>query len=269
MIRPAPFVPSTEPPPPGDALLFLFQEGRLLLREDGTLPEGQAKDFGADLVNPLGTLNGEPVVAGRVAGEAPTGFQLRPLRGAFGLLSEDLFGLAGYAAQIVEWDRTHRFCGHCAAPTVRNGHEHSKTCPNCGLTVYPRVAPVVMVLVTRGEGKGRELLLARGPHFPSGMYSALAGFVEPSETLEQACHREVREEVGVEIGELRYFASQPWPFPHSLMIAFTAEYVGGEIVPQPGEIEDARWYGVGELPPLPVPFSIGRKLIEAVAGAQA
>lgn len=260
-------MPSTEPLPPGDALLLLFQGGRLLLREDGTLPLGQAADFGSAFVNPLGTLEEQPVVAAQLVDDAPAGFELRPLRSVFGLLPEDLFGLAGYGVQIVEWDRTHRFCGHCATPTVRNGHEHSKTCPNCSLTVYPRVAPVVMVLVTRGGGAAREFLLARGPHFPPGMYSALAGFVEPSETLEDACHREVREEVGVEIRALRYFASQPWPFPHSLMIAFTAEYVGGEITPQPGEIEDARWYPVGELPSLPMPFSIARRLIDAVAQA--
>lgn len=266
MIRPAAFVPSSQPLPGGDALLFLFQEGRLLLHGDGTLPRGRAEDLGADFVNALGTLEGQPVVAARLTGDLPEGFQLRPLRGTFGVLHEDLFGLAGYAVQVVEWDRTHQFCGACAVPTVRNGHELSRTCPKCGLTAYPRVAPVVMVLVTRGEGEGRELLLARGPQFPAGMYSALAGFVEPSETLEQACHREVREEVGVDITDLRYFASQPWPFPHSLMIAFTARYVSGEIVPQPGEIEDAHWYPLTDLPGLPMPFSIARKLIEAVVG---
>ena len=110
--------------------------------------------------------------------------------------------------------------------------------------------------------RGRELLLARSPHFPEGMYSALAGFVEPGETLEQTLEREVREEVGVEITNLRYFGSQPWPFPHSLMIAFVADYVSGEIVPQPGEIEAADWFGIDRLPRLPNPFSIARRLID-------
>ncbi|WP_246580247.1 NAD(+) diphosphatase [Deinococcus aestuarii] len=265
MIRPASFVPSVRVVPSGGALLFIFLEGRLLLREEGTLPHGRPEAFPVDLVNPLGLLDGVPVYGARLAGEVPAGYTLRPLRGVYGVLSEDLFGLAGYAAQIVEWDRTHRFCGACGAPTVRSERETSKVCPNCGLSVYPRVAPVVMVLITRGEGGERELLLARGPHFAPGMYSALAGFVEPSETLEHACHREVREEVGVEITGLRYRFSQPWPFPHSLMIAFTAEDAGGHLVLQPEEIEDAGWYRVDALPTLPPPFSIARRLIETVA----
>ncbi|BDP41317.1 NADH pyrophosphatase [Deinococcus aetherius] len=265
MIRPASFAPSVRVAPSEGALLFIFLEGRLLLREDGALPRGRPDEFPVDLVNPLGLLDGMPVVGARLAGEVPPGFTLRPLRGTYGVLPEDLFGLAGYAVQIVEWDRTHRFCGACGTPTVRSERETSKVCPNCGLTAYPRVAPVVMVLVTRGEGEGRELLLARGPHFAPGMYSALAGFVEPSETLEHACHREVREEVGVEIAGLRYRFSQPWPFPHSLMIAFTAEDAGGDLALQPEEIEDAGWYSVGALPTLPPPFSIARRLIETVA----
>lgn len=159
--------------------------------------------------------------------------------------------------QVVEWDRTHRCCGACAAPTQRNSHELSKVCPSCGLTVYSRVAPAMMV---------RIKLLARSPHFAPGVSSALASFVEPSKTLEDACRREGREEVSVEIGNLRSFASQPWPFPHSRMIAFTADSLGSEIVPQPDEIEDARWYPVTALPGLPAPFRLSRQLIDAVAG---
>lgn len=265
MIRPASFVPSVRAAPQHDALLFISEGSRLLLREDGRLPEGRPEDFQVDLVNPLGLQGGVPVVGARLAGEVPSGFTLRPLRSLYEVLPEELFGLAGYAVQVVEWDRTHRFCGACGTPTVRSERETSKVCPNCGLSAYPRVAPVVMVLVTRGEEGGRELLLARGPHFAPGMYSALAGFVEPSETLEHACHREVHEEVGVEISGLRYRFSQPWPFPHSLMIAFTAQDAGGDLVLQPEEIEDAGWYRMNALPTLPPPFSIARRLIEAVA----
>ena len=136
-----------------------------------------------------------------------------------------------------------------------------RVCPACRLTAYPRVAPAVMALVRRG----RELLLGRSPHFPPGMYSALAGFVEPGETLEQCVAREVAEEVGVTVANLSYFASQPWPFPHSLMIAFVCDWVEGEIRPEAGEIEAADWFNVLQLPKLPSKISIARRLIDAVS----
>ena len=132
-------------------------------------------------------------------------------------------------------------------------------CPSCGLLAYPRISPAVMVLVRDGD----KLLLARSPHFKPGVFSALAGFVEPGETLEECAAREVREEVGIEITGLRYFHSQPWPFPNSLMVAFFADYAGGTIIPQPGEIEAAEWFTPGALPILPDPISISRKLIDA------
>lgn len=134
-------------------------------------------------------------------------------------------------------------------------------CPACGLLAYPRLAPAVMVLIRRGD----ELLLARGPHFSPGVFSALAGFVEPGETLEQCAVREVREEVGIEIANLRYFDSQPWPFPHSLMVAFFADYAGGTLDPDPAEIEAAAWFSRAALPLLPDPISIARQLIDAAS----
>ena len=137
--------------------------------------------------------------------------------------------------------------------------EFAMECPSCGLLAYPRISPAVMVLVRRGN----ELLLARSPHFRPGVFSALAGFVEAGETLEQCAVREVREEVGVEITNLRYFQSQPWPFPDSLMLAFFADYAGGEIVPDPSEIEAAGWFSIDALPVLPDPVSIARRLIDA------
>src|SRR5207248_7129772 len=167
---------------------------------------------------------------------------------------------AGRALQLVEWDRTHQFCGRCGSRTEAHREERVRVCPSCKLSAYPRVAPAVMALVRREK----EVLLARSPHFPPGMYSALAGFVEPGESLEQCLAREVQEEVGVRVGSIRYFASQPWPFPHSLMIAFVAEWSAGEIAPQPSEIEDAKWFDVLQLPKLPSRISIARRLIDSV-----
>ncbi len=131
-------------------------------------------------------------------------------------------------------------------------------CPACGLVAYPRLAPAMITLVTRGD----EALLARGVQFRAPMYSCLAGFVEPGESLEQAVVREVREEVGVEVGNVSYQASQPWPFPHSLMIGFRAEWTGGDIVIDPTEIVDAQWFRRDELPPIPPRISIARRLID-------
>jgi ADP-ribose pyrophosphatase YjhB (NUDIX family) len=147
----------------------------------------------------------------------------------------------------------------CGTPTQIKGSERVRQCPACGQVHYPRLAPAVMALVRRGD----ELLLARSPHFPPGMHSALAGFVEPGESLEQCLHREVKEEVGVDVTNLRYFSSQPWPFPHSLMIAFTCDYAGGQLTPQPDEIEAAQWFTLDALPVLPNPISIARRLIDA------
>ena len=132
-------------------------------------------------------------------------------------------------------------------------------CPSCSLLVYPRISPAVMVLIRRGD----DFLLARGPHFQPGVFSALAGFVEAGETLEQCAVREVREEVGLEISNLRYFRSQPWPFPDSLMVAFFAEYAGGEICRDPVELEAADWFPRTALPPLPAPESLAYHLIQA------
>ncbi|UFA51659.1 NAD(+) diphosphatase [Deinococcus radiophilus] len=170
--------------------------------------------------------------------------------------------LAGYAAQILDFHQSHRFCGRCASPTQALNHEQARRCPQCGLTSYPRVAPAVMVLIWRGKGTQREFLLARGPRHRPGLYSVIAGFVEPSETLEDCCHREALEELGVTIRDPQYVLSQPWPLPHSLMVAFTAEYVGGDIVPQPGEIEAAQWFPAHDLPEIPPAYSCAYQLIQ-------
>lgn len=245
------------------AMLFLFQQDRLLVRGDGSLPMGRPEQYGVLAPQFLGTLAGRSAFAAAVSGDAPPSLTWRRLRSAYGTLPDAQFALAGYAYQVVEWDRTHRFCGACATPTEAHPTERAKRCPECGLTSYPRLAPAVIVLVRRE----RELLLARSPHFPPGMYSAVAGFVELGETLEECVQREVREEVGLEISTLRYFGSQPWPFPHSLMIGFTAEYAGGDVRVDGVEIEDAAWFSPDALPTVPPDISIARALIDASLGS--
>jgi NAD+ diphosphatase len=189
----------------------------------------------------------------------PAGMSFEGLRQVYGRLEEDLFWIAARAVQIVDWDRTHQFCGRCGAPLRTSSTERAKECPQCGLLHFPRLSPAIIVLVERGQ----QLLLARSRHFLPGMYSVLAGFVEPGETLEEAVVREVKEEVGLTVKDIRYFGSQPWPFPHSLMIGFTATYTGGEISLDNTEIEDAGWFTIGNLPPLPGKISIARKLIDS------
>ena len=161
----------------------------------------------------------------------------------------DRFRMLGFAAQIATWASQHRFCGMCGHPMSQHPVERAMQCEHCGLRQYPRISPSMIVLVTRGD----ELLLARSPRFAPGVYSTLAGFVEPGESVEQCVRREVNEEVGVSIHEPRYIASQGWPFPHSLMLGFHAEYASGEIIMQPEEIEDAGWFSIHRLPLLPTP----------------
>jgi NAD+ diphosphatase len=185
--------------------------------------------------------------------------ELRPVRSLFASAGPEVFALAGRGTQLIDWQKNHRFCGHCSTRTVMKKTEMALECPSCRLVAYPRISPAVMVLIERGD----ELMLARSPHFRPGVFSALAGFVEPGETLEQCAVREVREEVGLEIANIRYYTSQSWPFPNSLMIAFFADYAGGEITPDPSEIEAADWFSREALPPLPDHVSIARQLIDA------
>ncbi len=188
----------------------------------------------------------------------PQAMCFKGLRSLFGVGDEDLFSLAGRAVQILHWQREHRFCGRCGTAMNDRPTELARICPACDFVSFPRLSPAVIMSITRGN----KILLARSPHFPPGMYSTLAGFVEPGETLEEAVKREVREEVDVRIGDITYVASQPWPFPHSIMIGFAAAYLAGEIVIDKDEIEDAGWFSVRELPVLPSKISIARLLID-------
>jgi NAD+ diphosphatase len=256
----------------GSSWLFGFRGSELLVRQEGTaarLPrsaEWEALGLPVDAAHPVGSLAGEESFAVELPAdiEPPEGMAFQGLRKLWGQLEEEAWRLAGRAVQIVDWDRNHRFCGRCGTPTELSPDERSRTCPRCGLQHFPRLSPAVIVLVTRGE----EMLLARSPHFAPGVYSTLAGFVEPGESLEGAVAREVLEEVGVTLAGVRYFGSQPWPFPNSLMVGFTARWAAGDLKPQPGEIEDARWFHPDALPLLPAPMSIARALIDSFLGRQ-
>lgn len=174
-----------------------------------------------------------------------------------GLLEETLSALAGKAVHIMEWDRNTLFCGRCGSETSLKKEERAKMCPECGFTAFPKISPAIIVLIEKGD----KLLLARSPHFPPGRYSIIAGFVEPGESIEQAVVREVMEEVGIGIKNIRYYGSQPWPFPDSLMLGFTAEFSEGEIIVDGVEIEDAGWFTIDEIPDIPGNTSISGKLI--------
>ncbi len=190
---------------------------------------------------------------------APDGYHFDDLRRVLGQVSDEQFGMAGRALQILEWDRFHRFCGRCGTPTTFHPRgERSRVCPSCAASYYPRINPCVIVLVTRGE----ELLLARAQRFNRPMYSTLAGFIEAGETAEETLVREVMEEVGVQVRNVRYFASQSWPFPGNLMLGFHADYAGGDIVVQEEEIADAQFFHYTELPQIPPAGSIAYALIQ-------
>lgn len=186
------------------------------------------------------------------------GAEFHGLRSALGRLDDKGAALAGRARQLLEWRRDHRFCGRCGAETRLDARESGLECTACGHTHFPRVTPAVIVLVH----DGRRLLLGRAPRFPDGMYSTLAGFVEPGETAEETVHREVLEESGVRIGALEYRGSQSWPFPHSLMLGYHARWAGGEIRCEDEELEDVRWFDPDDLPRLPTHRSIARRLID-------
>jgi len=196
--------------------------------------------------------------------ELATELSFRPARSLFAELPEATLHRVGRAIACVEFEQNHRFCGRCAAATTpglaaaTEPSERVRICPSCGLTFHPRIPPAVIVLVERGD----RLLLARGVNFPAGRFSAVAGFVEIGESLEDAARREVQEEVGIRIADLRYFSSQPWPFGHSLMIGFHARYESGELRPDGVEIIEADWFQRNALPQLPPPISIARRLIE-------
>lgn len=256
-----------------DAIAHVFVRDSLVQFSDspGALPWRFYREMGLvpERVHSLGVHEGRRHVAvglaeppgegGRIRIDLPHGLAAQNLRSWYGVVDDATLAIGMRAVQVLEWDRTHRFCGACGTPTHQDPNERAKRCPSCGLTVYPRITPAMMVLVTRG----RELLLGRGINFPPGRYSALAGFMEAGETVEDTIHREVFEETNVQVKDLRYFGSQSWPFPNSLMLAYFAEYAGGDMRANPTELADAQWFTPEDLPQLPPRMSISRALIEA------
>lgn len=224
-------------------------------------PEPVATDTEPQFV---GMVDGVPWWAVGVAeGEDPSDGAALDLYGYHGRASEHEWLAAGRAVQLIDWARTHRFCGRCGLANEPVPGERAMRCPSCKLMAFPRLAPAMITLVTRGApGDRQEALLARGVQWKVPMYSCLAGFVEPGESLEAAVVREVEEEVGLQVAAPSYRGSQPWPFPHSLMIGFRADYLDGEITPDPTEIADAAWFRKDEIPMIPPGISIARTLIE-------
>lgn len=262
------FIPGIIPPQEQSEVAWWFAfVGNKLLVTDGTFSQiPQLISLAEINLKPvrtqfLGTIDSYPTYCAELPKDSvpPFGMAFRGLRELHGSLEDEFFALSGRAFQIVEWDRTHQYCGHCATVMTQLSGDRAKRCPNCGLVNYPRLCPAIIVLISRGE----ELLLARANRFPQAMYSVLAGFVEPGESLEETVMREVKEEVGILVKNIRYFGSQSWPFPNSLMIGFTADYAGGEIVIEEKEIADAAWFKKDNLPQIPPKLSIARKLIDA------
>jgi len=248
------------------ALWFLLRNQQLLIKEIGgsyLIPD--SADLGVLDFSPmrrqfLGFLDRRPCYVAELpdTAEATGSYSLINLWTLLRLLEEDVVRAAGLANQLVQWNRNHQFCGQCGNPTENKKDERARICPQCGLINYPRLSPAIIVAVV----KDNRILLANSQRFPAKLYSVLAGFVEPGESLEDCVKREVFEEVGIRVKNIRYFASEPWPFPDSLMVAFTAEYAGGEIRIDKTEIADAGWYAADNLPLIPPRVSIARQLID-------
>jgi NAD+ diphosphatase len=241
--------------PPGDnnpAYWFVFYSNKLLVmveKDKTTIP--YFKSLSELNITPvriqyLGTLHGHPCYSAEATPEmaAPTGMTFNDLRSLFGAIDEDIFLLAGKAIQIVSWDQTNQYCGRCGTKMETLEGERAKECPSCGLINYPRISPAAITAVI----KGNKILLTHNAAFRGNIHSLIAGFVEPGETIEECVHREMFEEVGLKVKNLKYFGSQPWPFPNSLMIGFTAEYESGEISVDGQEITEAGWYNASQLP---------------------
>lgn len=264
---------SLERPPeqlPEQRYYFVWIKHQLLGRnEDGALRPLDRDSYRwleieVEFEHFLGLYDGAACYAVSASGALPEGYAAGDLRSWLGRVEPDLFALAGRSSQIVDWHSTHQFCGRCG--NAMNDHEkdRARQCSDCGFIAYPKLSPSIIVLVVRGE----EMLLARNAAWPNGMFSTLAGFVEPGESIEQTVHREVAEEVGISVTNIRYKGSQSWPFPNSLMLGFHADYADGELVLQDDEISEAEWFTADKLPQIPPKAAISRWLIDDFCAQQ-
>lgn len=259
--------------PAGNTCVFIVRDQQVLIdlkggghaipRWDAAAPLGLNASDGYH----IGAQDGMACYAFAVpAGtEAPKGMSFTGLRRSFGILQPEDYAMAVRAMGILNWDRTCLFCSVCGSRATRLADVLAKQCDACGFTMFPKISPAVIVAVERGN----TLLLARSSRFAENLYSVLAGFTEPGESLEDTVRREIREEVGIEVKNIRYFGSQPWPYPDSLMIGFSAEWASGEIVIDNDEINDARWFTAGNMPLIPDKVSIARGLIDNFIKEQA
>ena len=251
---------STHPTPHHEALFLLMHRGNVL-----TTGELQHYLVTIDQFQP--DAQSQPVFCGEWHGKdvfacllqsVPPRFQEIDLRELLFAQDEAGYYLLSRARQLATWESDHRFCGRCGTSfKKKHDNEHTKICPKCNLRHYPRISPCIIVSI-RNDNK---ILLARGIHSAVNRFSNIAGFVEAGESLEQAVVREVKEEVGLVVNNIQYSSSQPWSFPHQLMVGFLADYVSGEIVPAPGEIAEAAWYSIDELPAIPPPATISGQII--------
>jgi NAD+ diphosphatase len=255
-----------EPESVDNALYFVFHGNDLLTdmraSEPCLLPGAEIRFLAPAPVRQqfLGYWFDQPCFAREIDRSTPLGsdaYMVGNLYNILGRVSEDMFALAGRAQQLLAWQRDNSFCGNCGDKMQRHEQEMAMSCEPCSSMIYPRISPCIIVLVTRGE----DMLLARNANFPVEMFSTLAGFIEAGETVEECLVREVKEEVSVDVDDIRYFKSQSWPFPNQLMLGFFAEYTGGEIVCEDQEIAEAHWYKPDDLPMTPPSTSISGQLI--------
>ncbi len=243
-----------------EKIFWLAQQGRLLADAAGIVcvTEPDLADLAVESVVPVSDDPGQPKIAilcetQKYPDAAPA--NLRQLLAD--AQDETACFLLSRGAQLASWLHQYRYCPRCAAPLVNAEDEQARICAPCQYRHYPKINPCIIVLVRKGD----QCLLAHASRFADGRYSLLAGFIEAGETAEAAVAREVMEEVGISVANIHYIKSQSWPFPHSLMLGFFADYAGGELAPDGVEITEADWFGIDNLPILPPKFSIARQLL--------